>query len=70
MLFRSLSTESQKVDGQEQPFLHRFVQKFLKQANEKSDFARCYVITADRIRMEVMFSGLDAQTFLVRQMVD
>ena len=65
-----LSTESQKVDGQEQPFLHRFVQKFLKQANEKSDFARCYVITADRIRMEVMFSGLDAQTFLVRQMVD
>lgn len=65
-----LSAESQKVDAQEQPFLHRFVQKFLKQANDKSDFARCYVITADRIRMEVMVSGLDDKTYLVRQMVD
>jgi len=65
-----LSPDSQKVDPQEQPFLHRFVQKFLKQANDKSDFARCYVITADRIRMEVMVSGIDSQTYLVRQMVD
>lgn len=65
-----LSSESQKVDSEEQPFLHRFLQKFIKQASDKSDFARCYVITADRIRMEVMVSGLDAQTYLVRQMVD
>lgn len=65
-----LSPESQKVDSEEQPFLHRFVQKFISQASAKSDFARCYVITADRIRMEVMVSGVDDKTFLVRQMVD
>lgn len=63
-----ISSQSQTIDIESTPSLYRVVEKLSLASNEKLNSATIYLITKDLVRIEVLKSGMDGNTYLLRKL--